>query len=47
MTRRAVAGLAAVAGAVAAYILFVRPWHLRWGATDEETDGYVPGDEAV
>ena len=24
------------AAALAAYALLVRPWHLRWGATDEE-----------
>ena len=33
------------AGAVATYIAAVRPWHLRWGATDEETDQPLPGDE--
>ena len=34
----------AVAGA-AAYGLAVRPWLLRWGATDEEIRGPWPGDE--
>jgi hypothetical protein len=29
------------------YVLIVRPWHLRWGATDEETRKSVPGDELV
>ena len=24
-----------------------RPWHLRWGATDEEVHGPMPGDELV
>jgi hypothetical protein len=24
-----------------------RPWHLRWGAMDEEVDGPMPGDEIV
>jgi hypothetical protein len=24
-----------------------RPWHLRWGATDEEVRGRMPGDELV
>jgi len=28
-----------------AYWLFVRPWHLRWGATDEEVAGTLPGDD--
>jgi hypothetical protein len=30
-----------------AYALVVRPWHLRWGATDEETGKPLPGDELV
>jgi hypothetical protein len=40
------AGLA-VAGAVgiAAYVLGIRPWHLRWGATDEELNEPLIGDE--
>src|SRR5690349_10366049 len=29
----------------AAYILAVRPWHTRWGATDEECEETLPGDE--
>lgn len=28
-----------------AYLLFVRPWHLHWGATDEEVRKRLPGDE--
>jgi hypothetical protein len=40
------AGLAvAGAGAVAAYALGIRPWHLRWGATDEEVNQHLIGDE--
>ena len=35
------------AAAVAAYALFVRPWHLRWGATDEELEMPLPGDVLV
>lgn len=38
---------AAGAGALAAYVLAVRPWHLRWGATDEEVSERLPGDELV
>lgn len=30
-----------------AYLLIVRPWHLRWGAKDEETRKALPGDELV
>jgi hypothetical protein len=35
-------GLLAVA---AAYVMVVRPWHLRWGATDTEVAAAMPGDE--
>ncbi len=38
---------ALAAGAATAYALVVRPWHLRWGATDEEVARTMPGDEAV
>src|SRR3712207_2720668 len=30
-----------------AYVLIGRPWHLRWGATDEEARKRLPGDELV
>src|SRR5512133_1210472 len=33
--------------ALAAYALLVRPWHLRWGATDEESDTALPGDDLI
>jgi hypothetical protein len=47
-TLRAVAGVAAAgAAALSAYILVVRPWHRRWGATDEEVERPLPGDELV
>jgi hypothetical protein len=40
--------LAAAGAAVAAlYVLLVRPWHLRWGATDEEARGPLPGDDLL
>ena len=29
------------------YSFVVRPWHLRWGATDEEAGKPLPGDELV
>lgn len=38
-------GIAAVSGA--AYAFLVRPWHMRWGATDEETRLSLPGDELL
>lgn len=33
--------------ALAAYALFVRPWHLKWGATKEELKMSLPGDGLV
>jgi hypothetical protein len=29
------------------YLLFVRPWHRRWGATDGEVRKRLPGDDLV
>jgi hypothetical protein len=29
------------------YMLLIRPWHMRWGATDEEVEKPLPGDEFV
>jgi hypothetical protein len=37
----------AVGGAVAAYIRLARPQQLRWGATDLESDGSLPGDDLI
>jgi hypothetical protein len=41
-------GLVAL-GAIAlgAYVRFIRPWQLRWGATDEEVARAMPGDDVV
>jgi hypothetical protein len=47
MRRRAAVGAAVVGGAVASYNLLVEPWQLRWGATDEEFDGSLPGDGLI
>jgi hypothetical protein len=38
---------AAGAGLLAAYAKLVRPWALRWGATEEEAARPLPGDELV
>jgi len=38
-------GLGAVVGV--AYLRVVRPWQLRWGATDEEVARALAGDEQV
>lgn len=32
---------------VALYLLVLRPWHIRWGATDEEVSRSMPGDEVI
>ena len=37
-------GGAAVAAAVFGYARYVRPRHLRWGATDDEVNDVLPGD---
>ncbi len=39
----AIGGLAALS----AYAFLIRPWHLRWGATDDEVKMPLPGDEFV
>ena len=39
--------LRATAIATAAYILVARPPQLRWGATDEESEGPLPGDDLI
>ena len=38
---------AAGAAALAAYLAWIRPWQLRWGASDEEVTRPMPGDELV
>ena len=43
---RTMAGLAGLAAAgVAVYARFVLPWHVRWGASDDEVRMPLPGDE--
>jgi len=37
----------AVVLVTAAYLLYVRPWQLRWGAFDEKIERPMPGDEIV
>ena len=32
---------------MAAYVWILKPWHLRWGATDEEVARTMPGDELI
>jgi hypothetical protein len=47
MRRRYVAGIVAIGGAAAAYILLARRRQLGWGATARETEGAVPGDDLI
>lgn len=42
-----IGGIAAAAGAAAVYVKFVRPWYLRWGASDQELRRVLPGDALV
>jgi hypothetical protein len=48
MFKKISAGLA-VLGAISlgVYLRFIRPWQLRWGATDEEVRRTMPGDDVV
>ena len=49
-TRRQLAReVADVATALPLFVVtpFVRPWHQRWGATDDEIDAAMPGDDLV
>lgn len=47
LSRLAAGGAAVAAITTAVYVFAVRPWHLRWGATDEEVRMRLPGDELV
>lgn len=48
MFKKIVAGLATLSAiATGVYLLLIRPWHLRWGATDEEVRQPMPGDDEV
>ncbi len=47
MNRTATIGAMVAGGALTAYALVIRPWHLRWGATDAEVNEPLPGDEIV
>ncbi len=42
-----IGGLVAGAGLVAGYVLAIRPRILTWGATDEEVERPLPGDDLV
>jgi hypothetical protein len=40
-----IAAILALAGTI--YLIIIRPWYMRWGATDEEVARKMPGDEIV
>ena len=46
---KTIAGGMAALGAVSCgvYLRVIRPWQLRWGATDDELARAMPGDEVV
>jgi hypothetical protein len=46
MKRKLLAALVAVSS-IFVYAKYIRPWLLRWGATDDEVDMPRPGDERV
>jgi hypothetical protein len=47
MRSRYVVGVTGMVGAAAVYALLARPWQLTWGATDEESDGHLSGDDLI
>lgn len=48
MRKAVTVGIAALGTvAIAGYMLCLRPWQLRWGATDDEVSRSMPGDEVV
>lgn len=46
-TARFLAATLAGAAAGMAYVLYFRPWHLKWGASMNEASRRLPGDECV
>jgi hypothetical protein len=36
-----------VGGVAALYLMVIRPWHLKWGATLAEVERQLPGDEFI
>jgi hypothetical protein len=39
--------VAALGAAATAYLLAIRPWHLRWGTSADETHQHLSGDELI
>lgn len=36
-----------VGGFTTLYLMVIRPWHLKWGTTEDEANRLLPGDELV
>jgi hypothetical protein len=47
MRRRTKQALVTLCGGLATYVFALRPWHLRWGATEAELIQCWPGDEMI
>jgi hypothetical protein len=48
MFKKIALGLAILGGtALGMYLRFIRPWHLRWGASDEELQRPMLGDDEI
>ncbi len=47
MRQRSGAAVTAIGGAAAAYVFLARSQQLRWGATDDEADGPLLGDDLI
>jgi hypothetical protein len=47
MRSRYLVVLCVIGGAAAAYNVFARPWQLRWGATDQESEEPLRGDDLI
>ncbi len=48
MFKKISVGLAALAAVtLGVYLRFIRPWQLRWGATDEGVARSMPGDDII
>jgi hypothetical protein len=47
MTKRLLLIAFIAIGIVSVHLTIVRPWFMRWGATDREVDTVWPGDEIV
>jgi hypothetical protein len=45
--RYGIAGVVALGGAAAGSVFLARPCYLRWGSTDQEWEGSLPGDDLL